>query len=54
MVDHTDHSEEGRRAAGYIRVSSANQDTQLSIAAQKEGSRTGRRLLGSNDASLMV
>ena len=36
MVDHTDHFEEGRRAAVYIRVSSANQDTQLSIAAQKE------------------
>ena len=35
MVDHTDHFEEGRRAAGYIRVSSANQDTHLSVAAQK-------------------
>ena len=36
MVDHTDNFEEGRRAAVYIRVSSANQDTQLSIPAQKE------------------
>ena len=35
MVDHTDHFEEGGQAAGYIRVSSANQDTHLSVAAQK-------------------
>ena len=35
MVNH-DHLEEGGYAAGYIRVSSANQDVQRSAAAQKE------------------
>ena len=35
MVNH-DHFEEGGYAAGYIRVSPANQDVQRSVAAQKE------------------
>ena len=36
MVEHNDFAEGGEYAVVYIRVSSANQDTHLSIAAQKE------------------